>query len=91
MGVNGNGTALLLDPTVPRTEASQRVPRRVILLESDEGSVAAQVLAEYSGPEVSGRRLHADVQRLAAENLGAWVAAEWLGSRGWNRFLWCRR
>jgi hypothetical protein len=49
------------------------------------------VLLEYQGSEVSGKRLHADVQRLAAEHRGHFVAAEWLGSLGWTRFLWCRR
>jgi hypothetical protein len=77
--------------TVEKTSGTERVPRRVVLLVNDEQSVPAEVLAEYSGPEVSGNRLHGDVQRLAAEHPGGWVAAEWLGPRGWTRFLWCKR
>jgi hypothetical protein len=50
-----------------------------------------EVLAEYQGAEVSGNRLHADIQRLAEEHAGRYVAAEWLGPLGWTRFLWRRR
>jgi hypothetical protein len=68
-----------------------RLPRRLVLLASDEQSGVTRVLADYRGGDVSGNRLHADVQRLAAEHRGDLVAAEWLGPRGWTRFLWCRR
>ncbi len=68
-----------------------RAPRRIVLLDGDEGGGAARILAEYRGAEISGKRLHADLQRLAAEHPGRHVAAEWLGPLGWTRFLWCRR
>jgi hypothetical protein len=73
------------------SSSSPRCPRRVVLLESGEESEVAEVLAEYKGADVSGRRLHADVQRLAGQHLGRCVAAEWLGPRGWTRFVWCRK
>jgi hypothetical protein len=56
-----------------------------------EGSEVEQVLAEYRGAEVSGDRLHADLQRFAAEHPGPCIAGEWLGPLGWTRFLWCRK
>jgi hypothetical protein len=62
----------------------------VVLLLDGEDSEAERVLQEYNGAEVSGKRLHADVQRLAGEFRGRYVAAEWLGPLGWTRFLWCR-
>jgi hypothetical protein len=65
---------------------SERVPRRIILLDGAEE--IEQVLAEYQGAEVSGNRLHADFQRLAREDRSRRIAAEWLGPRGWVRFLW---
>ena len=39
----------------------------------------SQVLAEYHGAEVSGKRLHEDLQRLAGKHSGRCLAAEWLG------------
>ncbi len=71
--------------------ASPRCPRRVVLLCDGEESEVDRVLQEYHGSEVSGNRLHADMQRLADEHRGRCVAAEWLGPLGWTRFLWCRR
>jgi hypothetical protein len=50
-----------------------------------------QVLVEYHGADISGDRLHTDLQRLAADHPGRYVAGEWLGPLGWTRFLWCRR
>lgn len=79
---NGNGTP---------AKATPRCPRRVVLLRDGEDSEVDQILQEYQHTEVSGNRLHADVQRLAAEHPGLYVAAEWLGPLGWTRFLWCRR
>jgi len=61
-----------------------------VLLDDDRDGPAGPVLAEYRGAEVSGNRLHADVQRLSEEHPGCYVAAEWLGPRGWTRFLWRR-
>jgi hypothetical protein len=91
MGVNGNGTVSSPETTNNGTGSTPRVPRRVVSLASDEQSAVARVLAEYQGSDVRGNRLHADVQRLATEHAGIWIAAEWLGPRGWNRYLWCRR
>lgn len=71
-------------------ENSSRCPRRVVLLRGGEDSEVERVLQEYHGAEVSGKRLHADVQLLASQNRGRYVAAEWLGPLGWTRFLWCR-
>jgi hypothetical protein len=75
----------------PPTSSSPRVPRRVVLLADGEDSEVVQVLREYSGAEVSGKRIHADLQRFAAEHRGRHVAVEWLGTLGWTRFLWCRK
>jgi hypothetical protein len=91
MGVNGNGVSHQPAAAGPRASNTPRAPRRVVLLVAGEQSDAAEVLAEYKGADVSGNRLHADVQRLAAGNPGRWVAAEWLGPLGWTRFLWCRK
>jgi hypothetical protein len=78
---SSNGSAL---------NSSPRCPRRVVLLRDGEDSEAEHVLQEYQGAEVSGKRLHVEVQRLASEHRGRYVAAEWLGPLGWTRFLWCR-
>jgi hypothetical protein len=73
------------------SSSTPRAPRRLVLLADGEDSGVTAVLAEYRGAEVSGKRLHADLQRLAAEHAGRYVAAEWLGPLGWTRFLWCRK
>jgi hypothetical protein len=83
--------ALSSDGPVRLVSSSPRCPRRLVLLRGGEDGEAEQVLLEYQGNEVSGKRLHADVQRLAGEHRGRFVAAEWLGPLGWTRFLWCRR
>ncbi len=76
----------------PQQSASTpRCPRRIVLLSGDEHSDVAQVLAEYEGAQVSGRRLHEDLRSLAERHPGRQVAAEWQGPLGWTRFLWCRR
>jgi len=75
----------------PPIASSPRCPRRVVLVRGGENGDVEQVLSEYQAAEVSGKRLHADVQRLADEHRGRFVAAEWLGPLGWTRFLWCRR
>jgi hypothetical protein len=62
-----------------------------VLLDGDEAGEVEQVLAEFHGDQVSGKALHAELQRLAAEHPGHYVAAEWLGVLGWTRFLWCRK
>jgi hypothetical protein len=71
--------------------SSSRCPRRIVLLQVAEDSEIEQVLLEYQSSEVSGKRVHTDVQRLADEYPGRCVAAEWLGPLGWTRFLWCQR
>ncbi len=70
---------------------SERLPRRIVLLAGDEQSEVRQVLAEYHGAEVTGRRVHEDLQKFAAQQRGRLVAAEWQGPLGWTRFLWCRK
>jgi hypothetical protein len=74
------------DPSI-----TARCPRRVVLLRDDEHSAVAEILLEMQGADVSGKRLHAELQRLASEHPGVLVAAEWLGPLGWTRFLWCRK
>jgi hypothetical protein len=91
MGVNGNGVNHHPITNGPPAATAPRVPRRLVLLTDGQHSEVASVLTEYHGAEISGKRLHEDVQRLAAEHPGTWVAAEWLGPRGWTRFLWCQR
>ena len=81
----GNGSA------ARTSSSSPRCPRRIVLLRDGEASDVLEVLAEYRGSEVSGNRLHADIQKLAGANPGRCVAAEWLGRLGWTRFLWCRK
>jgi len=80
---SGNGQA--------RPASSPRCSRRVVLLRGGEDGDVEKVLLAYEGTEVSGKRMHADVQRLANEHRGRFIAAEWLGSLGWTRFLWCRK
>ncbi len=84
-----NGTAP--KQPLPGSSSTPRAPRRLVLLADGEDSAVQEVLAEYRGTEVSGKRLHADLQRLASEHRGHYVAAEWLGPLGWTRFLWCRK
>jgi hypothetical protein len=62
-----------------------------VLLQGDEQSAVERVLQEYAGSQISGTRLHADLQRQAAEHPGRLVAAEWQAALGWTRFLWCRK
>jgi hypothetical protein len=70
---------------------SERAPRRIVVLAGDESSEVRQVLADYRGAEVSGRRVHDELQKLAAQHPGRLIAAEWEGPLGWTRFLWCRK
>ena len=78
--------------TAPRSaQGTVRCPRRLILLEDGESSGVAEVLAEYQNGDISGNRLHADLQRQAREHPGCTIAAEWLGKLGWTRFLWCKK
>jgi len=84
-GVNSsNGT--------PRAApVTARCPRRLVLLSDGDDSAVVEVLAEFTNGDVSGNRLHAELQRRAGEHPGRTVAAEWLGKLGWTRFLWCRK
>jgi hypothetical protein len=93
MALPGNGAAPAggNGNSARSASSSTRCPRRIVLLCDGEQSEVAEVLAEYRGSEVSGNRLHADLQKLAAQNGGRYVAAEWLGTLGWTRFLWCRK
>ncbi len=75
----------------PEQSSSQRAVRRLVLLRGDDHSEVAEVLREYHGNEISGARLHSDLQQLAAERPGRVVAGEWLAPLGWTRFLWCRK
>ena len=83
-GRNGNGRPV--GPVVTR-----RCARRIVLVRGGDEAAAGEVLLELRDGEVSGNRLHAEVQRLAAEHAGELVAAEWDGPLGWMRFLWCRK
>jgi hypothetical protein len=83
-GKNGNGK-----PAGP--VVTPRCARRIVLLRGDHEGAVREVLLELRDGEVSGKRLHAEVQRLAAEHTGEVVAAEWAGPLGWTRFLWCRK
>jgi hypothetical protein len=90
MAAHSNGAAPR-QPLPGSSSSTLRAPRRLVLLADGEDSAVREVLTEYRGAEVSGKRLHADLQRLAAEHSGRCVAAEWLGPLGWTRFLWCRK
>jgi hypothetical protein len=70
--------------------SSERTPRRIVLLREGDSSEVERTLAEYRGPDVSGKVLHAELQRLAKEHPGRTLAAEWLGPLGWTRFLWAK-
>jgi hypothetical protein len=80
---NGTGHAPAADrPTCPR---------RLVLLKGGEHSAVERVLTEFTGAEGRGKDAHAAIETVAAQHAGKVVAAEWLGPRGWTRFLWCRK
>ena len=81
-GTGGNGIPF-------PTNTTGRRPRRIVMLTGGEQGEVTEVLLELKSEEVTGKRLHAEVQRLARERAGSLVAAEWLGPLGWTRFLWC--
>lgn len=62
---------------LPRTQTS---PRRIVLLAGD-GSVDS-VLADPSAESAIQ-----ELRRLATEHRGRRLAAEWLGSKGWQRWI----
>jgi hypothetical protein len=89
MGVNGNGVVPGSRPNL--SNSIPRQPRRLVLLADGEQSEVIAILREYRDSEVSGNKLHADLQTLALDHQGQTVAAEWPGPLGWTRFLWCRK
>ncbi|HZU38587.1 MAG TPA: hypothetical protein VFA18_21860, partial [Gemmataceae bacterium] len=66
------------------------LPRRIVLLAGNESSEVEKVLAEWADGSGSHDEITAQLQTLAAQHAGRYVAVEWLGKVGWNRFLWCR-
>jgi hypothetical protein len=48
-----------------------------------------EVVAEYTGEQVIGSVIHADLQRFANQQPGTTFAIEWLSNRGWVRFVTC--
>ena len=91
MALPGNGVSPARGNGTPPAASASRCPRRLVLLLAEQDSEVAEVLGEQNGTEVSGKRIHADIQRFATEHRGSCVAAEWLGPLGWTRFLWCRK
>jgi hypothetical protein len=83
-GATGSG------PAAP-TDGRHTTPRRLVLLVGGEDSASERVLAEYSGAEGRGKDVHADIEKRAGQHPGKFLAAEWFGSLGWTRFLWCRK
>jgi hypothetical protein len=76
------------EPDFVFDSAKRQIPRRVVLLNGDD---VAKVLAAYEGAEAVGSKVHAEVQRQAAEHPGETVALEWLGNLGWTRYLTCKK
>ncbi len=70
----------------------ERCARRLVLRSAKEReSPAETILVEYHGKDIVGSRVHADSATLRYEEYpGRVVAAEWQGSLGWTRFLWCQ-
>ena len=66
----------------------RQIPRRIVRLAGEE---VAEVLATYEGAQVVESKVHAEVQRLAAEHPDKTIALEWLGNLGWVRYLTCRK
>jgi hypothetical protein len=90
MGSNGNGKPPFSTAGGKAEATSNRRPRRLVLLNGTEHCEVQRVLAEYAPGGIKGSQVHAELRRLAGENPGVFVAAEWLGPLGWTRFLWCR-
>jgi hypothetical protein len=65
-------------------------PRRLALLVDGEQSAIERVLVEYTGADGRAKDMHAEIEKVAAQHPGKYVAVEWHGPLGWTRFLWCR-
>jgi hypothetical protein len=76
------------EPDFVFDSARRQIPRRIVRLKGDE---VAEVLATFEGPAVVGSKIHAEVQRLAAEHPGETIALEWLGNLGWQRYVTCTK
>lgn len=77
------------EPDFVFDSAKKQIPRRIVLLQDDESSEPAEVLATFEGAQVVGSKIHAEVQRLAEEHRGRTVALEWLSNMGWVRYITC--
>src|SRR5262249_26977146 len=75
----------------PVKTSSERTSRRIVLLTADEQSDIDEVLVDLRGEDITGKRLHSEIQKQAPAHPGPAVAAEWLGNLGWTRFLWCKK
>jgi hypothetical protein len=73
--------ARLWEPPPPREPNSLKPARRRIVLLGAGGSVE-RVLCEPAAKDV-----HVDLRRQAAEYRGHTIVAEWLGERGWCRWV----
>ena len=79
------------DPGFVFDSEKKQIPRRIVRLKSDADSDVREVLQSYEGATIIGSKIHAEVQRLAAQYPGEVIALEWLGNRGWVRYLTCKR
>ena len=71
--------------------AKKQIPRRIVRLKSDAASEVREVLQTFEGAAIVGSKIHAEVQRFAAQFSGEVIALEWLGNMGWARYLTCKR
>jgi hypothetical protein len=79
------------DPGFVFDSAKKQIPRRIVRLKGDAESDVREVLQSFEGAAVIGSKIHAEVQRLAAQFQGEVIALEWLGNMGWVRYLTCSR
>jgi hypothetical protein len=86
-----NGFGHANGKTRETNKTTARIPRRIVLLMNGEQSAVSEILVEPNGHAITGNRMHAEIQIQAAAHPGKTVAAEWLGSLGWTRFLWCTK
>jgi len=76
---------------VPAPQETVSPPRRLVLLVEEGESPVEKVLMQYDGPRISGRQVFRDLVEQASSHPGRTVAAEWLDTLGWTRFLWCQQ